>query len=145
MEKKVAKAYENATKTPSNWAFVLTISVVITALFAAAFFTMNSATIFAANPAPGATPPTTQEFGKTLAGRIIKDRIFPVLILFGVVWAIWIGIQFATADGEGKRTAAKKRLVTALASVLIIVICYLIMMGLGEIEITKNDPVDMTE
>ena len=68
-------------------------------------------------------------FGRDLAG-IILTYIAPFVVMMSVVWAIWVGIQFARAGDENSRKMAKKRFMSAVSSMLIFVVLYGIMAGL---------------
>ncbi|MCL2229446.1 MAG: C40 family peptidase [Firmicutes bacterium] len=60
------------------------------------------------------------DFGSDLA-RILVVYIFPFLLVGGIFWGIWIGVQFGTAKDETTRMAAKQRLIKAVATIFIIV------------------------
>jgi len=63
-------------------------------------------------------------------GNVLTTYIFPVCILASILWAVWLGIGFGTATDEGKRKQIKDRFIKAIATVLIVVILYGIMLGI---------------
>jgi|GEM_PF-3253293 len=65
----------------------------------------------------------------TQLGRVLTRYIFPTVILASIIWAVFMGIQFGTATDEGKRKQVKDRFIKALATVVIIVVLYGIMIG----------------
>lgn len=64
-------------------------------------------------------------------GAVLLKYVFPFLTLAGLLWAIYIGIDYARASDDGKRKAARSRLVKAVATVLIIIACYFILLGVN--------------
>jgi hypothetical protein len=79
------------------------------------------------------------ETAKELA-KIFEWYIFPILGAVAILWAVWIGIAFATAKDEQHRTQAKSRLFKALASIMIIAVLWFIMANLsGDIKFTLNE------
>ena len=77
----------------------------------------------------GTTPPTSGEHSPLPAdpSRQIGDAVWsiaaPVLGVLGglgALLAIWLGVQLATAQDEGKRKEAKARLIYALIGVVVI-------------------------
>lgn len=62
---------------------------------------------------------------------VIANYIIPVICLVSVVWAIWIGIQFALAHDATKRQNAKKRFMNALGTVMIFILMTSAIMGIN--------------
>jgi hypothetical protein len=80
-----------------------------------------------------ARPPTYSNIELNFGFRlslIFQIFVFPALGAVVIVWAIFLGLQFGLAQDEAKRGAAKKRLVGALASIFIVVICFVTMTGI---------------
>ena len=66
--------------------------------------------------------------GKQLAD-VITTYVFPFICLAALLWALWIGIEFARANNEGARKRAKKRFIDAISIVMIFVMCSGIMVA----------------
>jgi len=80
------------------------------------------------NPAPPPQPVDNRPL-HTRLGSVLTTYIFPTVILASIIWAVFMGIQFGTATDEGKRKQVKDRFIKALATVVIIVVLYGIMIG----------------
>jgi uncharacterized membrane protein len=64
--------------------------------------------------------------GHNLAEQFAK-YILPFLMVVAVIWAIWLAVAFGSAKDEQSRQNAKNRLVKAVASILIVAVCWYIM------------------
>jgi hypothetical protein len=85
----------------------------------------------------------TMNVGKELAETLVK-YVFPFVCMGAIIWALAVGIRFGMAKDEQGRNIAKKRLMNAIASVIIIGICYSIMIAIST-EIILKKPAGGTD
>ncbi|MCL2228633.1 MAG: hypothetical protein FWC00_02260 [Firmicutes bacterium] len=63
-------------------------------------------------------------------GNFVLTYIFPFILLAAVFWAVWVGVQFLLAKDQNLRIAAKKRLITAVATVMVFVTITSLLIGM---------------